>query len=261
MGLDKYKNKMKIKFILFLSFLGLVGIYLWSFSDKETKVVFCDVGQGDGTLVSRGNFQVLIDTGPSNKKMLYCLEKYIPFWDKEIEAVIISHWDKDHSGGLKEVGKSYEIKGIYSSNDKQGVVEQDIYSKKLMENDLVVMGEITYEVLNSGGEGVESNEGSLVGILSYGDKKILMTGDIPVKVEEKLIWRRKLTKEVDILKVSHHGSRAATSEELLEVIKPKTAIISVGKNNYGHPSKEVLDRLGKRGIEIRRTDESGDIVF
>lgn len=251
---------MKIRFFLFIGFLGLVGLYFGSLPNNKAKVIFCDVGQGDGMLLIRNNFQMLVDTGPNNKKILGCLEKYVPFWDKEIDVVVISHWDKDHSGGLKDVMKNYKIDKIYSSNEKQGQVEQNVYSEKLIENDVVGIGMIRYEVLNSGGDGVESNMGSLVGILNYKGTKVLTTGDAPKEVEDRLIWQRILQGGIDILKVSHHGSNTATSEELLDVIKPNLAVISVGKNGYGHPTKEVLDRLEKRGIEIRRTDEKGNVV-
>lgn len=83
-----------------------------------------------------------------------------------------------------------------------------------------------------------------------------MTGDITADVEKRLVWQRILKEPVDVLKVSHHGSKEASSEELLEILKPKLAVISVGtKNKFGHPTKEILERLKKWGVEILRTDE------
>jgi competence protein ComEC len=89
-----------------------------------------------------------------------------------------------------------------------------------------------------------------------------LTGDITAEVEQKLVWRKIINGPVDILKVAHHGSKEATSQELLEAITPKEAVISVGKQNrFGHPTKEVLDRLKERGIKINRTDLSGQIEY
>jgi competence protein ComEC len=89
-----------------------------------------------------------------------------------------------------------------------------------------------------------------------------MSGDIEKETEQRLVWREIIKENVDILKVSHHGSEAATSDELLDLLKPKMAVISVGKNNrFGHPRGEVLERLNKRNIEIKRTDIDGEVVF
>jgi len=105
----------------------------------------------------------------------------------------------------------------------------------------------------------------VAGILDYkgeGKWSIFLSGDIEKETEQKLVWREILKGQVDVLKVSHHGSETATSEELLDFLKPKIAVISVGVNNrFGHPRGEVLERLNKRDIEIERTDEVGDVVF
>jgi len=93
-------------------------------------------------------------------------------------------------------------------------------------------------------------------------RKFLLMADAPAVVEQKLVWRGALRQAqgVDVLKVSHHGSKEATSEELLKATKPEVAIISVGKNNFGHPTKEVLERLKNAGIKVERTDQLGDIL-
>jgi competence protein ComEC len=110
----------------------------------------------------------------------------------------------------------------------------------------------------------DGNENSVAGILTIKDKNwsMFLTGDMETEAEQKLIWRQILNEPVTVLKVSHHGSATATSQELLEVLKPKTAVISVGGNNrFGHPTKDVLDRLLKMAIEVRRTDLEGEVNF
>lgn len=236
---------MKTRIILFLSLMGLLVIFWLTLPSQKVNVIFCDVGQGDATLVTYKNWQMLIDTGPNNKRVLTCLEKNVPFWDKEIEMVMITHGDNDHSGGLTDVSKFYKI-------------EQIIDSKKVSQFDLVKTNWMEFEVVNSGPN--DNNEGSIAGILSYENSKIFLSGDITTEVEQRLVWQKVLKEKVDVLKVSHHGSKNGTSDELLKVLKPKIAVISVGiKNRFGHPAKEVLDRLKEKGIEILRTDLNGEI--
>ena len=91
---------------------------------------------------------------------------------------------------------------------------------------------------------------------------MFLTGDMEIDAEQKLIWRQILTEPITVLKVSHHGSATATSEELLEVLNPKIAVISVGKNNrFGHPREEVIKKLEVKNVEIKRTDFDGEILF
>ena len=236
---------MKTRIILFLSLMGLLVIFWLTLPSQKVNVIFCDVGQGDATLVTYKNWQMLIDTGPNNKRVLTCLEKNVPFWDKEIEMVMITHGDNDHSGGLTDVSKFYKI-------------EQIIDSKKVSQFDLVKTNRMECDVVNSGPN--DNNECSIARILSYENSKIFLSGDITTEVEQRLVWQKVLKEKVDVLKVSHHGSKNGTSDELLKVLKPKIAVISVGiKNRFGHPAKEVLDRLKEKGIEILRTDLNGEI--
>lgn len=222
-------------------------LFWMTLPSKKVKVIFCDVGQGDAALVTYKNWQMLIDTGPNNKKVLTCLSQNMPFWDKTIELIIITHGDGDHVGGLVDVSKYYKV-------------EQSIYSKNVRQFDLIKTNWMTFEVVNSGL--VDDNENSIAGVLNYEDTSIFFSGDITAEVEKRLVWQKILTEEVDILKVSHHGSKDGTSEELLNILKPKLAVISVGsKNKFGHPTKEVLDRLKERGIEIKRTDKNGNILI
>lgn len=256
---------MKIKIILVICLAGL-GVGWWlSRPDDKVRAIFCDVGQGDGVLVQKGNSQMLIDTGPANKKMGECLGKYMPFWDKKIEVIIISHWDKDHSGGLVDIEKYYKVEKLYSGKISPDKIEQNVYSGDLTEGEIIKMGEIDFEVISTRGvegKGVDQENGeSVVGILSYGSKRFLMMGDVTAEVENKIVWRKEIEGRIDVLKVSHHGSGTATSEELLDAVRPKEAVISVGKNSFGHPSPEVIKRLEEKGIKIRRTDKEGNIVY
>ncbi|MDD2224605.1 MAG: MBL fold metallo-hydrolase [Candidatus Shapirobacteria bacterium] len=250
---------MKIRIILFLSLMALVVIFWLTLPSQKVNVIFCDVGQGDATLVTYKNWQMLIDTGPNNKRVLTCLEKNVPFWDKKIEVVMITHGDNDHSGGLTDVSKFYQI-------------EQIIDSKKVSQFDLIKTNWMEFEVVNPREkvkEEKDNNENAIAGILKFYDTKlkkeikVFMAADIDLETEQRLVWQTVLRQDsgtVNILKVSHHGSKNGTSKELLELLKPKIAVISVGaKNKFGHPTKEVLNKLKEKGVEIWRTDLNGEI--
>jgi len=262
-------KKMKIKIILIISLvlLGVLVIY-WQSKDSS-KLVFCDVGQGDAMLIREGNWEMLLDVGGDDGKVMRCLERHVPFWDKTIELVIISHWDKDHCGGLIKLSRYYKINDLLANRLPGGEYEQYSYSKVLEVGDVVQAGKVRFDVISSGIENVndggEENDSSLVGILYYRDNKILMMGDAGAEVEQKLVWRGMLKQiqhdgGIDILKVSHHGSGTSTSDDLINMVRPKIAVVSVGRNSYGHPSMEVINRLENFGVEVKRTDKSGDVV-
>lgn len=202
---------------------------------------------------------MLIDSGPNNKKVLTCLSQNMPFWDKTIEVFLVTHEDSDHSDGIEDIFKTYKIDKFFSNGDLSKEVEQKYYSIKLATFDVIKTNMIEFEIVNSAQKtkiGGNENEKSIAGILSYRDIKIFMAGNITADVEKRLVWQRILKELVDVLKVSHHGSKEASSEELLEILKPKLAVLSVGsKNKFGHPTKEILERLKKWGVEILRTDE------
>lgn len=262
------------RLILFISLIGLVVMFWMTLPKNKPVVIVCDVGQGDAILATYKNTQILFDVGPDNKKVLKCLENHVPFWDKTIEVVVVSHEDSDHIGGLTDLMKVYKVKKFFSNGYLNKDIEQKIYSQKISQNDVVSVSLFNFEVVwpeENPEKKEDSNENSVTGILTVPSTSsgqnwsMLLTGDMEKETEQKLVWRqilRQAQDEVDVLKVSHHGSESATSEELLKLIKPKIAVISVGKNNkFGHPREEVLKRLKNVGAEILRTDIKGEINF
>lgn len=278
------RRKKILKEILVVSLIVLV----WWWQEKpdgNLHVVFCDVGQGDAVLISKGEVQMLVDAGPSGVVM-DCLEGNIPFWDREIEVVVNTHADKDHIGGLDEVMEKYEVgrlvvNGIKGRNkDSERVVklveERNVEVVVAKEGDMIVMGEVEFRVLwpeKKQGEvlawkdmsyGVEEvredmNVMSVVGLLSWRDFEVLMMGDIG-QAEELALKRMGVLKKVDVLKVAHHGSKFSSSEKFLEEVRPNEAVIMVGAgNSFGHPTEEVLMRLERVGSRIWRTDKQGEI--
>lgn len=273
------------RLILFISLVGLVVMFWLTLPKNKPVVIVCDVGQGDAILATYKNTQILFDVGPDNKKVLKCLENHLPFWDKTIEAVVLGHGDSDHTGGLNDLMKVYKVKNFFSNGYLGGDIEQKIYSQKISQNDVLSLSVFDFEVVwpeqnmenerSASSADIDSNKNSVAGILRVKEGgyqqlrsfdgqgwSMFLSGDMEKEAEQKLVWRKILNKPVTVLKVSHHGSATATSEELLEVLNPKIAVISVGKNNrFGHPREEVIKKLEVKNVEIKRTDFDGEILF
>jgi competence protein ComEC len=247
---SNFKFQIKNWLLLFL-FLAASAVWLaiFRFPEQKIKLVFCDVGEGDAALIIQGSTQVLIDTGP-NDKVLDCLSRRLPFWDKQLELVLITHSQKDHAGGLPFVKKYYSIQKLLDNTDLADNQQLIVAGLRFLvfNPDARVLGAASYRP--------ENNANALVLELQAGHYKALFTSDINTTVEKKLTWN-----DVDLLKVAHHGSKYSTSEVFLAQTRPETAIISVGKNSYGHPTQETLSRLATIGARILRTDQEGDIVL
>lgn len=244
----------------------------WLRSYRETtEVVFLNVGEGDAILISQGSNQVLIDGGRSGKELLARVGRHIPFWDRTIETVIATHPDADHIGGFPALLSSYRVRNLLYTGAESDTETFSLVWKALENNRVRVSkifrggsvrfpygGElaIEYPLAPLPPEMKDTNSGSIVGRFTFGATQILLTGDLP---NEASVLPD--IQEADILKVAHHGSRYSTSADFLDLLKPKEAIISVGKNSYGHPSPDVLGRLAQRDIVIRRTDTDGDVTY
>ncbi len=246
-------------------------------NETPLSVVFLDIGQGDAILISQGSQQVLIDGGKDGKLLLEKLGKYIPFWDRNLETVIETHPDQDHIGGLVDVLGAYNVGAVVETrmqNDSQTFkkLEETISNNKIekieAKKDLTIkfsdgaMLQVLYPSESVTDKNVsDTNLYSVVVKLTVGKSKFLFTGDFPTTQENELFGSH-VDINADFLKVAHHGSKYATSDEFLNNAKPSDAIISVGKNNsYGHPNPEVLQRLAAHKINILRTDERGDIEY
>lgn len=271
-------RKIIYSFLVMLLALAIILFLIIQFSlqSQSLKIIFFDVGQGDGILISQGQNQVLIDGGKDGKIILEKLGKYIPFWDRTIEAVIATHPDQDHIGGLIEVAKNYKIEtvletGARSDSQTYKTWEDLIGNKNIQKTEAIknasikfpdeAQVQILYPFFSVNDAGSNSNDWSVVAKLNFGENKFLFTGDLPGAKEAELISSRSDI-GADILKVSHHGSKYATSEEFLNAVSPAEAVISAGKNNsYGHPAPEIIERLLKHGVKIWRTDVMGDIKY
>ena len=256
----------------------LIGGVIWQWPDDRVHVVICDVGQGDGIVIWRGSAQVVIDGGP-NSKMIDCLSKFVSFWDRAIELVVLTHPEADHITGLVEVLGRYEVGQLVTSNVakdtavfrqfKQAVEESRVPVHIAMAGEEMRVNGLEFKVINPqqiedervlGARAMEEgvNETSVVLRLAYGQFGALFTGDISSDTEAVLINSGENLRS-DVLKVGHHGSKFSSSEAFLAAVKPQVALISVGKNRYGHPTQEALGRLRDVGARILRTDEAGNV--
>lgn len=270
------KNKIKILIALFV-----IAVVVWVFvfidvnQGEFLKLEFFDVGQGDAIFVeTMDKKQVLIDGGP-DLSVLEKIGRKMPFYDRYIDLIILSHPEADHLNGLIEVIKRYEVGGIIATGVIRNTDQYKEWVEVIKQKHIPVYiakskGEIDfgnniklkilYPFENLVGKEIsESNNTSIVAQLVYNNFETLFTGDIEKSVENKLIEISPSGKlKSDILKVAHHGSKTSSSEEFLKIVQPIIAIISAGKDNkYGHPHQEILDRMAN--ILSFVTGKSGDI--
>ena len=239
----------------------LVSVAAATMPDDKLRVSFLDIGQGDAILIQRGNQQVLIDGGPSPQAITLELGDKMPFWDRTIELVVLTHPHSDHITGLLEVLQRYKVEQVlYPDLDCESplyqewlrlVEEKDIEYTLAQAGQQIDLGEgITIKVLHPGtplltGTGSDINNNSVVLRLSMGRVSFLLTGDIEQEAEfELIVQRADLTSTV--LKVGHSGSYTSTTPEFLAAANPGVAVISVGDNPFGHPSGEVVERLEEK---------------
>lgn len=262
--------------IVILSIFAIVTVMfcvtVWrTVYDNALIIRFLDVGQGDAILISQGIYQVLIDGGKNEQRLLEHLGMSMPFWDRTVEVVVATHPDQDHIGGLLGVFKSYEVGRVLhtlTENDSQLFArwEETIGREETIETfaplnmTLPNKARITslYPARPLEPDEMSSpNDASIVLKIEYGENTFLLMGDLPEKFEGQLD-----ASEIGVLKVGHHGSKSSTSENFLETARPTQAIISVGGNNrYGHPNLDVMERLKERNIQILRTDKQGTITY
>lgn len=269
----------KILIIVILLSLSIVIFSLFqSLNDHSTKIVFCNVGQGDAAYIRINNrFDLLIDAGP-DRKVLDCLGKYMPFYDRKIELAFLSHPNNDHYNGYFFITDRYQIDKFITVNSSivsktYKKLLQKISDKKIPllfnvsgEKIKVENGQLTFFWPPKNFISSNDNDFSQILLFQENNFRVLFTGDASPFVLSKLLHPVGAILEsplhnIDVLKVPHHGSKNGLTESIIKYLRPKTAVISVGKNSYGHPNQGVLDILNKYSVKIRRTDREGDVVM
>lgn len=235
------------------------------------EVHYIDVGQGDATLIKCGFHAMLIDGGNNNKGttvQLYLKKQGV----ESLDYVIGTHPDADHIGGLDVIVYKYNCEKVimpdYEKDTRTYQELVDVIHDKNMKITYPVVGEqyalgeakFTIIAPNSNSYGGNANDYSVAILLEYGKNRFLFTGDAEEASEMEMLSNG-IELSADVYKVAHHGSRSASTQEFLNAVHPKYAVISCGEgNSYGHPHAEVLNRLRSMGVEVFRTDEQGSII-
>jgi competence protein ComEC len=269
------KKHFKIIFIMILIIINIIIFYIiYSNHFGKLKIVFLDIGKGDSILIeSPVGSQILIDGG-LNKKVLEAIGKEIPFYDRSIDAVVATHPDSDHIGGIPNILEKYKVENYFDNGMNEDSelfkkLDKEIISKKInyykaTKGQLIDIGGGAYIRILSPENvyGKDTNKNSIVAKLYFGGTSVLLTGDAPTEIENILVRKYGAELKSDILKVAHHGSRNSLSESFISAASPEFSIISVNKNNqYGHPHIEVINFFNEIKSKILQTYEEGSIIF
>lgn len=295
-----FKNYGRILFLCFALILFLLIIYFYqNFANPKKLIVrFLDVGQGDSILIEMPTHEnILIDAGPSDT-VVNKLEKHLPVFDKKIDLAIFSHPDADHITGFYYILQKYNVAKIIQNGDdnKETEVYKEVGNKIEKEIEKINAEKITVscgDKITFGDSGEnnlliyilhpiknelvinDTNDNSVVLLLTYGSYSFLFVGDAGKDVEQKLFFNiercftekdkntiESSLKNLTVLKASHHGSNTGSGEEFLKKIKLEYSVISAGEDNrYGHPAKETFEILNKYSKNVLSTIDNGDVSF
>ncbi len=279
-AIKKIKRAYSVFVICFTVLFVLYAINLYVSRDIA-RVSFINVGQGDCTLIKApGDCDILIDAGGytgNESTGEYTIAPYlIKNGVTDIEYVIISHMHSDHIIGLLGVMDKISVDkliipyGQIDTHDAKEIIEKakskDIDILYFTRGDkLKISDNMEISIVSPDGKqsmyAEDENDIGIVARLDYGETSFLFTGDITENVEKYLVRNYKAELEADVLKVSHHGSKNSSCEEFIDSVNAKYAYIPVGRNYYGHPSKETINRLNTAGITYYRADVNKDVTF
>ncbi len=269
-------GKVSLVLLLVVTLSILVSILVHLTVPKKLQVSFLDVGQGDSILIQTpSGHDMLIDGGVSNR-VLERLSSRMSYFDRDIDVVVATHADADHVTGLIPVLEKYKVTHVITSPLKGDTGVFDELEKYIQDEggevhvaesgDEVDFGDgvvarVLYPEKNFIPRGRDTNDASVVLLITYGSESVLLTGDLSSEYESKLVGSN-LPRHVTIYKAGHHGSKYSSGEQLLSYIKPTYAVISAGKDNrYGHPNNEMIERLETYSEMILSTIDRGTITF
>lgn len=251
-----------------------------------TELWFFDVGQGDAALIRSPDGRSMLIDGGLDDTVLEGLAAALPWWQKKIDVILVTHLDTDHFVGLFGVLKKYRIGEIWwtgvapntatARRFVAAVEDAGIRQRFVQRGERFDFGgQRTFEALfpaedlrgrivsktTTNAKGGGTNDYGVVGRFDCGAERALYAADVSSHVEDRLIADG-TPLQAELLKVPHHGSRYSSSDAFLDAVAPREAVISVGAGNrYGHPTARVLAALLERGIRVRRTDREGTILY
>ncbi len=296
--------------------------FIWTLPDGKLHIVFCNVGQGDGAYIRFPDGRDMVVDGGPDDSILNCLGRHMPFWDRHIDMIVMTHPQKDHFEGLISLFERYSVdyfvrSDVDNTTDSYQKLQEVVHRKKIPvkfvstgdrisveattlsfiwpSKEQIAKGPDAAEVASknldpgfsfsreksssvlgsqrrSQSESGQNFSGSpqhlpsgdlndycLVFFLRYGSFDAVFTGDADNRVEAHYTGGVLADNDIEVLKVPHHGSRTGMTGDFIAWLHPKLAVISVGKNHYGHPAKEALDLLASVGAKTLRTDHDGDV--
>lgn len=263
--------------------LLILNVVIWATLAQATErqsgvltVSFLDIGQGDSIYIEAPNGrQMIVDGGP-NESLMSALPDVLVFGDKTIDVLVVTNPDADHYSGFIPLIESFEIGAIVESGTSSDTTLYDSFQQLITEKEIdhveaysgqkIILDEernVYLEILfpNTDVSSWDSNDGSIVSKLVYGNTSVLLMGD-STKLAEGIVVSRNDLSGVDILKAGHHGSKTSTGLPLLEESKPSVVVISAGEDNrYGHPDEETIENLNEMGIPYLVTMDEGTITF
>lgn len=259
-----------------LAALVIVNIFIFSLAgERELTVSFLDVGQGDAIFIETPDGgQVLIDGGV-DRSVLRELGKHMSFFDRTIDVVVATHPDADHIGGLVDVFERYEV-GVFIESGVEGdtsiaaalgsAVESEGAPRQLARRGMrLLLGSGAYADILFPDRDVsrtETNAGSIIMRVVYGEHAFMLTGDAPKAIEGLLVSTYGGMLKSNILKAGHHGSKTSSNEHFVEAVAPEYVVYSRGcDNRYGHPAEEVVGLFTMKGIQSFDTCLDGTITF
>jgi len=268
----------KIIIVILLCVAGLVVFYFISAarSLQNNHIAFLDIGQGDATLIRFDDGSTMLIDCAENSIILRALSRQLPFWERELDYLVITHTDRDHFGGCVDVFEQYEVHTVVTNGRTtddawwsavQNAVQNEHAHTMVIDHQQLwhfASSSIFFlfpDHTVSAEEIKKDNNSSIVMRVSGTQETVLLMADAEVELERYLVEQFGPWLQSSLLKAGHHGSNSSSSDVLLDVVQPRVAIISSGAGNrFGHPHLRVLSRLKRKGIEVRRTDLEGDIV-
>jgi len=262
---------------LFVGLLVFGNILVWTLpAPHGLKVSFLDIGQGDSIFIEGPTgIQVLVDTGSPDKAVLRELGSAMPFYDRSIDALVATHPDQDHIGGVPDVLERYSV-GMFLEpriqNDTRAtaaalaaVKESGVKTVTLRRGMRLMLGGGVYaDILFPDRDvpTIETNTGSVVMRVVYGTTSFLLTGDSPQSIEKYLVSLHGKTLRSTVLKPGHHGSKTSSAPEFLKAVAPSHAVFSRGcDNKYGHPAPGVVALFASLRIPTLDTCTDGRVTF
>ncbi|WPX08141.1 ComEC/Rec2 family competence protein [Anaerocellum danielii] len=270
------RNILSICLLIIIAFIFSLFSFAFASTQKNLTVSFIDVGQGDSILIQTPQGKnILVDSGPNtaeNTVLNFLKSRNI----KKLDVIVATHPHEDHIGNMDVVIKNFNVGKVYAANATTNTKAFESFLLAVKEKGLKITvpdtgqnispdSKVKITVLSPSKKDRydDLNDYSIVLKVEYGKTSFLLMGDATANIEEKLLHDSKLRQflKADVLKVGHHGSKYSSTSTFLSTVKPKYAIISVGKDNpYGHPAAITISKLKSERAEILRTDQQGTIT-